>query len=273
MLLFVVAALCISAATTIQIDTRDGGYVGVKVSINKDVPYDESVVDNIKILFRAASKFLHHATRGYVYFKSVRIEFPFSWPKRPSARAVSSSSFERSDVRINPPSKTTGDVTFTQQRKGCGKQGDFIHLTTGFLAQTKNMTTSGPNFTAYMLVHEWAHFRYGVFDEFGVRGHKKYPPVYCQNEAVRLNGCSKSISTVEYTAQCGRPNCTVDLDCNITPRLSKLFPVESSIMFLPYMGSKSSNAESVQAYSSRLRGGTAKGTAHPARCSRPGCFH
>ncbi|XP_077547787.1 calcium-activated chloride channel regulator 1-like [Haemaphysalis longicornis] len=237
MLRLVITALVIAAAGTIHIDTTDGGYEGVTVSIHHSVPFNEAIVENLKEMFRAASIFLHHATNGSVYFKSIRIEFPISWPKRDHARAVSSNSYERSDVRINLPTETTGDAPFTEYPGICGEIGYFIQLTPRFLAQTRNMTAGGSDFTAYVFVHEWAHLRYGVFDEFGSLGDAAYPPLYCQNGSVWLNGCSKNFETVENVTKCIGPNCTVDPSCKITPRISRSLHVESSIMFLPYMGS------------------------------------
>ncbi|XP_077547752.1 calcium-activated chloride channel regulator 2-like [Haemaphysalis longicornis] len=179
MLRFVVAAVCLSAAASIRIDTTDGGYEEVKVSISKEVPYNETIVDDIKALFESSSKFLHRATNGRVYFKRVTIEFPISWPKRVGARPLSSSSFEESDVRIELPVGPYGDEPFTEKRMPCGGQGAFIGLTPGFLAQTRNVTTQGGGSPAYKFVHEWAHYRYGVFDEHGIPGDSRYPLLYC----------------------------------------------------------------------------------------------
>ncbi|XP_077547802.1 calcium-activated chloride channel regulator family member 3-like [Haemaphysalis longicornis] len=187
MLRFILVLLCLSPATSIRIDTSDGGYEDVLVSINQNVPYNESIVDNIKALFRCSSTFLHRATSGRVFFKHVTIEFPMRWPKRDSARALSSSSFERSDVRIELPTETYSDVPFTKRTRPCGKPGDFIQLTPGFLAQTQNFTMQGCTYTAYMFVHQWAHYRYGVFDEYGIPGDKRYPLIYCPQAGVDVS--------------------------------------------------------------------------------------
>lgn len=91
---------------------------------------------------------------------------------------------------------------------------------------------------AYTFVHEWAHFRYGVFDEYGTRGDAKYPLLYCKQKGNPvLNACS-SLITVQVSMK-GKPycpitNCTVPDYCNVTilkPKAS----VDSSIMFMPYM--------------------------------------
>ncbi|KAH9363961.1 hypothetical protein HPB48_022774 [Haemaphysalis longicornis] len=97
---------------------------------------------NVQTLFKSSSEFLHKATNGRVYFKKVTIELPYTWPKRTSAQPVSESLFEKSDVRVDVPIKARGDRPFTKQVKECGEAGDFIHLTPGFLAQTKNPSAS-----------------------------------------------------------------------------------------------------------------------------------
>ena len=33
-------------------------------------------------------------------------------------------------------------------------------------------------------IHEWAHYRYGVFDEYGIPGDPKYPTFYMENGTV-----------------------------------------------------------------------------------------
>ncbi|XP_077544752.1 calcium-activated chloride channel regulator 1-like [Haemaphysalis longicornis] len=236
--------LCfLGAASSLQIDTTDGGYKDIKVSIKKGIPYDESVVDNIKALFRSSSEFLHQATNGRVYFKEVTIELPNTWPKRASARALSQSSFEKSDVRVDEPTGPHGDMPFTLQQKPCGQPGDFIQLTPGFLALTQNATARKTLNPAYVFVHEWAHFRYGVFDEYGRLGDKKYPLTYCHNRMVRLNACSDRIGFVARTPKgeiCKMDKkCRFMEDCVVSIRQPTGTPVESSVMFMPYIANVS----------------------------------
>lgn len=93
---------------------------------------------NPQALFHSSSEFLHQATHGRVYFKKVVIELPLTWPKRANARAISDSTFTKSDVRVAMPTGASGDEPFTVQVDQCGKPGEFIQLTPGFLAQTQN---------------------------------------------------------------------------------------------------------------------------------------
>ncbi|XP_077547779.1 calcium-activated chloride channel regulator 2-like [Haemaphysalis longicornis] len=145
MLVVASALLCfLSSASSIEIDRADGGYEDIQVAISKDIPYNESVIENIKALFRYSSEFLHEATNGRVYFKKVIIEIPHTWPKRAGAQVVYESTFQKCDVRIDMPTPGHGDKPFTAgQDKSCGKSSGFIQLTPGFLGQNTQNVTAG----------------------------------------------------------------------------------------------------------------------------------
>ncbi|XP_077497503.1 calcium-activated chloride channel regulator 3A-1-like [Amblyomma americanum] len=226
-----VLLLVLTTGACVELDESDGGYNDLRVSISENVPHDDTIIANIKTLLRSASEFLHKATYGRVYFKHATIEVPMTWPKRRSARAVSSSAFYRSDV----PEEQHGDKPFTAHMRSCGQSGGFIHLTPRFLATLDKSA-------AYVFVHEWAHFRYGVFDEYGSLNDSKFPFTYCRREdrsrTVVLNACSSRI--VLEMVNNGKP-CTIDTrcnilgNCNITIQQPTRDPVESSIMFMPYV--------------------------------------
>ncbi|KAH7964281.1 hypothetical protein HPB51_027479 [Rhipicephalus microplus] len=74
-----------------------------------------------KSLLRSSSDFLHRATNGRVYFKHVMINFPNTWPKRSGARSVSSSWFDKSDVRVDLSGSTAEERPFTKQSRLCGE--------------------------------------------------------------------------------------------------------------------------------------------------------
>ncbi|KAL1420436.1 hypothetical protein MTO96_024260 [Rhipicephalus appendiculatus] len=194
-------------------------------------------------LFRSSSEFLHKATNGRVYFKHVTIEVPKTWPKRASARALSSGFFEKSDVRVDQPSAPHGDKPYTMQKRRCGEPGDFIQVTPAFLATMGNSTAKKLVNPAYVMVHEWAHYRYGVFDEYGSADDSRYPLTYCHHGKVKLNACSNRIA---FTAKMTNgENCKIDRDCRFTEgcvvslKQPTRNPVESSIMFMPYLANVS----------------------------------
>ncbi|XP_077546581.1 calcium-activated chloride channel regulator 4-like [Haemaphysalis longicornis] len=237
-------------AAALDVDPSDGGYTGLSVSIHRNVPYNETIVENIKALFQSSSEFLHRATNGRVYFKQVTINLPETWPKRPKARRSRAGSFDKSDVRVdfsttassivNSSSDFDADQPFTKQIMRCGRPGDFIQLTPTFLLELNASTAQKFGNPAYVFVHEWAHFRYGVFDEHGYLNDDTYPITYCHQGKVRLNSCSSKIAFTAKTPSGGK--CEIDASCRV---LSKdcVFgfyqnaekSVESSVMFMPYV--------------------------------------
>ncbi|XP_075730454.1 calcium-activated chloride channel regulator 2-like [Rhipicephalus microplus] len=249
--------ICVS---TLEIDKSDGGYRDLLISINKDVPYNETIVENVKglnllpclqSLFRSSSQFLHRATNGLVYFKHVTINFPSTWPKRSSARRLSSSLFEKGDVRIDLPAESQEqERPFTKQWKLCGKPGEYIKVTPTFLAELNDSTTKTFGNPAYVFVHEWAHYRYGVFDEHGWRDDEKYPLTYCEEDPVtglrelKLNACSSKF-TFDLTLDSGdscplnKTTCTFYEKCVMRIKTDVTDTVESSIMFMPYVANVS----------------------------------
>ncbi|XP_077496429.1 calcium-activated chloride channel regulator 1-like [Amblyomma americanum] len=244
------ALLCLLMnVASLEIDTADGGYKNLLIAIHKDVPYNESIVTNLKELLQSSSEFLHRATNGRVYFKHVTIHLPNTWPKRSSAQPLSSSSFDRSDVRVELPGSVHEDRPFTKQARPCGQPGDFIQIPPAFLAELKGSTASKYINPAYVFVHEWAHYRYGVFDEYGSQDDDTYPLTYCVDGKVRLNSCSKNIRFVAMTANGERcthlkDNCQFVKNCTVKIFAPRRDVIESSIMFMPYQSNISQFCDS-----------------------------
>ena len=70
------------------------------------------------------------------------------------------------------------DSPYTLQPGGCKERGEYIHITPDFLTHLNTSTadTFGP--LEKVFVHEWAKFRYGVFEEYGYPGDSQYPLFY-----------------------------------------------------------------------------------------------
>ncbi|KAH6922213.1 hypothetical protein HPB50_010876 [Hyalomma asiaticum] len=144
-------------------------------------------------LFRSSSQFLHQATSGRVYFKHVVIDIPLSWSPWRKVGSVSSKSFGKSDVRVVDSSGTHVDHPFTKHVKQCGQRGEFIQLPRTFLAELNTSTTAKYRNPAYVFVHEWAHYRYGVFDEYGSQADDDYPLTYCHKNKVVSNNSGGAV--------------------------------------------------------------------------------
>ncbi|KAH9363844.1 hypothetical protein HPB48_020870 [Haemaphysalis longicornis] len=184
-LLLAVLSLCLPPfGRALEINKRTGGYEDIVVAIHPAVSYDERIIENIKALFSSASSFLHRATRGLVHFGSVTIAVPETWPQRSQATATTASLFPVADVRVAAENPQYGDTPYTLQPRGCGERGEYIHLTPRFLAELNGSMAEIYGSPAYQLVHEWAHFRYGVFDEYGDPESDLYPSLYCESGMV-----------------------------------------------------------------------------------------
>ncbi|KAH7956468.1 hypothetical protein HPB52_010002 [Rhipicephalus sanguineus] len=88
----------------------------------------------------------------------------------------------------------------------------------------------------YLLVHEWAHLRYGVFDEFGFPKDPLYPAVYMRGRKTLSNTCSARIVTSrqkEDGAPCGIIEGTLESGCVDFEPVPEMTDARSSIMFLP----------------------------------------
>ncbi|XP_070397169.1 calcium-activated chloride channel regulator 1-like isoform X2 [Dermacentor albipictus] len=228
----------------LKIDKADGGYTDLLISINEDVPQNEAIVDNLKVLLQSSSEFLHLATGGRVFIKKVLLQFPKTWPLRPAAQSSSKCCFSKSDILVDAPKEGDEEDPFsTKLRRSCGKRGDVIRIASNVLRRL-NYATVG--YIAHAFVNEWSRYRYGVFYEHGRQGHKLFPQSYCvfgsQNGTLyekpqqRWNACSERIMFYP-DKQCVFANgCYVTEQCYVGVNQPSEGVVESSIMFMPPLG-------------------------------------
>jgi hypothetical protein len=92
-------------------------------------------------------------------------------------------------------SRSSDDEPFTEQLGECGESGQYMYLPTNYILNENSykgnaFSILNVNFNIQkqhlslifctikdkIFVHEWAHLRYGVFDEHGVIGDPDYPP-------------------------------------------------------------------------------------------------
>ncbi len=74
-----------------------------------------------------------------------------------------------------------GPLPYTVQNGGCGDRGDLIHVAPEYLENIEYLDNIiGPKGNVF--VHEWAKFRYGVFEEYGYPGDPIYPLFYPESE-------------------------------------------------------------------------------------------
>ena len=205
---------------------------------------------------------LYKATENRAYFKSVHILIPDSWNHLEASLSTwetfevcfknnlntvvfYSLILQKADVLVDTPNPKHQDVPYTRQNGLCGEPGERIHLTPNYVLtvdQEENNKQHGKpgntnydwdtnfrllygliNFVGKVFVHEWAHYRYGVFDEYGRPGDSQFPLFYhppgssdltpniCANRAphfstldikTNMSTCNKDDVTGNYDENC-----------------------------------------------------------------------
>ncbi|XP_042318340.1 calcium-activated chloride channel regulator 1-like isoform X2 [Sceloporus undulatus] len=143
---------------------NNGGFEDVVIGINPGLPEDNKIINNIQDMVKEASSYLFKASEQRFYFKTIKIVIPSTWTSKPEYRRVTRESYDNADVIVAEPFLKYGDDPYTLQYGGCAKQGRYIHFTPNFMTNDSLRDFYGSR--GKVLVHEWAHLRWGVFDEY-----------------------------------------------------------------------------------------------------------
>ena len=99
---------------------------------------------------------------------------------------------------MSTPNPVFGNNPFAEQIGGCGERGRVIHVPYDYLnlvsAPTLNakhstreaaklaQETRGISEPGRSFVHEWAKYRYGVFEEYGYPGDERFPMFHTKSQ-------------------------------------------------------------------------------------------
>ncbi|XP_070558061.1 calcium-activated chloride channel regulator 1-like [Ptychodera flava] len=212
-----------SLTTKAPITLQNGEYSGILVAIHNNIPEDEAIIERIKAVLTEGSEFLLTASKRRAYFKEVTILIPKTWESKPEYSLAKDESFERAHVIVDEPNPAWGNNPYTLQLGGCGVRGEYIHYTPSYLLDEETSEYIwGP--AGRLLVHEWGHLRYGLFDEyFTTYDDPGVEPFYLDRRE-RLQGtrCSLEIAGVNRDAE-------TFTQCAINPRTG--LPVDGCIFF------------------------------------------
>ncbi|XP_003220165.1 calcium-activated chloride channel regulator 1 [Anolis carolinensis] len=147
-----------------MVKLNNGGFEDIVIAINPGLSEDNKIINSIKDMVKQASAYLFNATRQRFYFKTVKIVIPQNWMHKPEYKRVTRESYNDADVIVADPFLKYGDEPYTLQYGGCGEPGRYIHFTPNFLTNDSLLVVYGPR--GRIFVHEWAHLRWGVFDEY-----------------------------------------------------------------------------------------------------------
>uniref|UniRef100_T1II73 VWFA domain-containing protein n=1 Tax=Strigamia maritima TaxID=126957 RepID=T1II73_STRMM len=207
--LFVV--LLMSKIGSAVISIQNNRYKGVVIAIHNSVAEDHRIIDNLKELFTNASETLYKMTRNRSYFDDIAIIVPANWSKQVEyVQTIGGNRFSIADFRVDQPNEMYGNVPYTLQADSCGKSGQYVHLTPEFVKELHGNTAKSFGDPGKTLIHEWAHYRYGVFDEYADKYDEKTRPFYYDAENnIRATGCSENIPG--WLADEGQP-CSLGID-------------------------------------------------------------
>uniref|UniRef100_A0A673TM25 VWFA domain-containing protein n=1 Tax=Suricata suricatta TaxID=37032 RepID=A0A673TM25_SURSU len=224
-----------------MINVNNNGYDGIVIAINPSVPEDEKLIQNIKEMVSEASTYLFHATKRRLYFRNVSILIPMTWKSKPEYVMPKQESYDQADVIVANPYLKYGDDPYTLQYGQCGEKGQYIHFTPNFLL-TNNLPIYGSR--GRVFVHEWAHLRWGIFDEYNV----DRPFYISRRNTIEATRCSTHITGTNVvfkgcqggscvTRPCRRDSLTglYEANCTFIPNESQT--AKDSIMFMQSLNS------------------------------------
>ncbi|XP_041474476.1 calcium-activated chloride channel regulator 1-like [Lytechinus variegatus] len=154
----------VGAISQSSIVLDNGGYTNIVVAIDELLEENDRLIPAIKKMFIDGSRYLYQATRKRVYFKNVTILIPSNWTTRPEYGSPGRLTFDMADIRVAQPNPLYAPGPYTHQVQGCGKPGSYIHFIEEFLTNPGYTSFYGP--LGKVLVHEWGHLRWGLFNEY-----------------------------------------------------------------------------------------------------------
>ncbi|XP_054750776.2 calcium-activated chloride channel regulator 1-like [Lytechinus pictus] len=173
-----------------QINLVNNGYSGILAAIDPSIAPNDTLIQTFKNILTSASSFLFNATNRRAFFRDISILIPKSWPHQPTHKfAPHTAQFGTANLYIRP-TESNPDIPpqpFVRQPGRCGIPGEYMHLTTDFIMDKEQWGDPGK-----VVVHEWGHLRWGLFDEYPTL---PTDPNFYINSHGRLEGnkCSESI--------------------------------------------------------------------------------
>lgn len=235
-IVFLLLLYLLQRSDTSLVKLNENGYEDIIIAIDPAVPEDVTIIDQIKDMVTKASAYLFEATERRFFFKNVSILIPENWTNSDQYRRPKQESYKHADIKVAPPALQGRDEPYTRQFTQCGEKAEYIHFTPDFVLGRKQKEYGD---SGRLLVHEWAHLRWGVFDEYN-----EDQPFYSASSSKKIEAtrCSPGIKGMNKVHKCQggscitrncRPNSTTQLyekDCQFFP--DKVQTEKSSIMFM-----------------------------------------
>ncbi|KAM6199619.1 calcium-activated chloride channel regulator 1-like [Sarcoramphus papa] len=241
-LIFLLSFQLLHVAKGSMVWLNKNGYEDLVVAINPQVPEDANIILNTMNMIKNASKYLFEMTKHRFFFKSVKIIIPKTWKKKSNYSRLKTESYDKADIIIADPYMKPVDDPYTLQYGGCKEKGRYIHFTPNFLLNDSLTNVYGEK--GRVFVHEWAHFRWGVFDEYS-SDMPFYVSRNSEGASVEATSCPAGVTGIPVFQDCSRDTCEprscrydgqlYEKGCVFIPDI--LQNISCSIMYLQYIPS------------------------------------
>ncbi|XP_002731079.1 calcium-activated chloride channel regulator 1-like [Saccoglossus kowalevskii] len=223
------------------VSLENNGYRTVLVAIHESIKEDPLLITRIKEIFTSASSHLHRATEYHTYFNNVTILIPKTWSDNLTEAAATTERFDLANVIVDQPNTNYGHNPYTKQILKCGDPGEYIHLTERWIKDQQ--------FSWYywgdpgkVIVHEWAHLRWGVYDEYPEEEYDHF--YYDENGNVQPTRCSEAVTGKSLDISDNYKECNTDPSSGVVPSTGcRFFPdlenneARASYMYANYLDS------------------------------------
>ncbi|XP_063442696.1 calcium-activated chloride channel regulator 4A-like [Mytilus trossulus] len=158
-------SICLSglgfAKSTISL--TGNGYTDILVTVADDIAENTQLISILQDWLIEASSKLYIASKYRFFFKKIIIRIPEKWSNNGQYIVTSASTNKEGDIRIESPKEGERSNPHACCLPACGVGGQYIHFTTDVMVKGED---AGFGNLATVLVHEWGHYRWGLFDEY-----------------------------------------------------------------------------------------------------------
>ncbi|XP_030850209.1 calcium-activated chloride channel regulator 1-like [Strongylocentrotus purpuratus] len=170
------------------INLENGAYSNILIAINKNVPENLTIIENLKTMFTSASQRLYNATKQHVYWGHIKILVPNTWSIQSQYQFARTENSQSANILVH---SRTDDEPVVENFVGCGTEGTLMHLTPSYILDMQYREKMFGN-TDSVLVRNWGYYRWGLFKEH-YDGDKRTDPTYPSDGGTEGTRCSLKI--------------------------------------------------------------------------------
>ncbi|KAL1430721.1 hypothetical protein MTO96_002324 [Rhipicephalus appendiculatus] len=203
---------------------RTAGQVHLLVAIHRNVSEQDFFLENLQHFLTRASRELREVT-GRAWIDRVTVQVPSTWHYRRYYGELDADFYQVAQVRVVPSGENTNPRMELVQPLPCGMPGEMILIPESAIMQQQRdrRDPTEPDSLApeHEFVHLWPRFRYGIFDEIGIPGSRRFPMAVTDNDTVFPVSLSKGLAGVLSLPDGSRCAATplgmVRPDCHLFP--------------------------------------------------------